>query len=161
MLSRQSHKPRTLLYVLPSYPSTDLQPEADKSHAGLGFFPGLLHAWYIIATHPDPTYDELAQQDPERDGTVTYYYVQQSGGPQYAQPARGGAPPARGKAHNPQQQQQQGYGTVNSSAPNAQFPASQQEGFVQPQAGGSNGEGAAPPPSYQQAVEGDHKVQRP
>ena len=120
---------------------------------GLGFLPGLLHAWYIIFTYPDPTYEELAQHDAEQGhhggngGTVTYYYVQQhQGHPQYS------APTARSQA---------GYGTVNAT-PNAQFPAAQGQGFVPSgaaQAGGSSGEGEAPPPSYQQAT-GDHKVQR-
>ncbi|KAI7361205.1 hypothetical protein KC354_g8253 [Hortaea werneckii] len=115
----------------------------------LGFLPGLLHAWYIIFTYPDPTYEELAQHDAEQghhggNGTVTYYYVQQQHGqPQYSAPAR----------------PQAGYGTVNAT-PNAQFPAAQGQGFVPSaaQAGGSN-EGEAPPPTYQQ-VTGDHKVQR-
>ncbi|KAI6818972.1 hypothetical protein KC332_g9962 [Hortaea werneckii] len=119
----------------------------------LGFLPGLLHAWYIIFTYPDPTYEELAQHDAEQGhhgdsgGTVTYYYVQQhQGQPQYS------APTARSQA---------GYGTVNAT-PNAQFPAAQGQGFVPSaaaQAGGSSGDGEAPPPSYQQAT-GDHKVQR-
>ena len=106
---------------------------------GLGFLPGLVHAWYIIASTPDPTYSELSQ-DPEQ-GRVTYYYVQTQ--PHYGPQGRQG-----------------GYGTVNST-PNAQFP-SQQAGFVQPpsqqqqQAGPSD----EVPPTYQQAV-GDNKVQHP
>ncbi|KAK5121528.1 hypothetical protein LTR85_005361 [Meristemomyces frigidus] len=119
----------------------------------LGFLPGLLHAWYIIATNPEPTYDQL-NQDPERgDGTVTYYYVQQSG-PQYAPSSQAGPRRAAPK-------QQRGYGTVNST-PNAQFPGGQQSGFVQPpgaQPGPNSGEEV--PPTYQQAVQGDHKVQGP
>ena len=113
---------------------------------GLGFLPGLLHAWYIIISDPEPTYTPV--QDAEQ-GNVTYYYVQTSG-PQYSDQTPQGS--------------QRGYGTVNST-PNAQFP-SQHQGFVQPpsqpqapaQAGPS--EGDAPPPSYQQAT-GDNKVQRP
>ncbi|CAK3870243.1 Plasma membrane proteolipid 3 [Lecanosticta acicola] len=114
----------------------------------LGFLPGLLHAWYIIAVTPDPTYDALPQQDPER-GQVTYYYVQ-TGQPQYD------APPQRG------------YGTANST-PNAQFPSQQQQGVVQPplQPSASSATHTRPlpggseevPPSYQQAVAGDHKIQ--
>lgn len=119
---------------------------------GLGFLPGLLHAWYIIAVTPDPTYISLAEHDPEQ-GHITYYYV-------HTQPrseAVSGGP---------------GYGTVshnNKSTPNAQFPP-QREGFVQPPTaasqplpGGSRVEGAdgeEVPPSYQQAV-GDNKVQKP
>ena len=108
---------------------------------GLGFLPGLLHAWYIIAVTPDPTYMEL--EDPEQ-GHVTFYYVQTQGQPRY--------------------------GTVNST-PDSQFPNQQQGFVQpppkpstqappppqQPQAGGSS---EPAPPSYQQAV-GDHKVQHP
>ena len=104
--------------------------------AVLGFLPGLLHAWYIIAITPDPTYEEI--EDQER-GHVTHYHVVR--GPQYAP---GGQP-------------QQGYGTV-SNAPHAQFPG-QQNGFVQPQAHAGSSEQA--PPSYNQAVQGDNKVQGP
>ncbi|EMC91817.1 hypothetical protein BAUCODRAFT_116849 [Baudoinia panamericana UAMH 10762] len=110
----------------------------------LGFLPGLLHAWYIIAVTPDPTYSDLPQQDPERGygggggGNVTYYYVQQDGG------------------------HPRSYGTVGP-APSTQFPHQQQGGFVQPpppqqQVGGSRSEET--PPTYQQAVQGDNKVQR-
>lgn len=134
-----------MLYVVPlhSYPSYTLT----YTYLGLGFLPGLLHAWYIIISYPEPTYEPV--QDAEQ-GNVTYYYVQTHGGPQYRD-----------------QTPQQGYGTVNSGTPNAQFPA-QQQGFVQPpakpqaqaqaQAGPSQGD--APPPSYQQAT-GDNKVQKP
>ena len=122
---------------------------------GLAYLPGLLHAWYIISISPDPTYEQVAQQDAER-GTVTYYYVQTTGQPQYAAPQQG----------------QQSYGTVNASAPNAQFPQQQTKpqprpapADVQPpasasQAGPSNGTDDAPPPSYQQAT-GDNKIQGP
>ncbi|KAK4618854.1 Plasma membrane proteolipid 3 [Fulvia fulva] len=127
----------------------------------LGFLPGLLHAWYIIAVYPEPTYEEVAQQDAER-GTVTYYYVQQ-GAPRYG----------------PQGGQQGDYGTVNSTT-NSQFPG-QQAGFVQPQQPKTKKQATHPhanrpqapepqslagpsgevPPSYAQAVAGDHKVQGP
>lgn len=105
--------------------------------AVLGFLPGLLHAWYIIVITPDPTYEQV--EDEER-GHVTHYHIH--GQPQYA--PGGGRP-------------QQGYGTV-SNAPNAQFPG-QQNGFVQPppQAGSSD----QAPPSYTQAIQGDNKVQGP
>ncbi|KAK4494754.1 hypothetical protein PRZ48_014110 [Zasmidium cellare] len=110
----------------------------------LGFLPGLLHAWYIIAITPDPTYEQLAQQDAER-GTVTYYYVQSQ--PAYA-PQQGGS-------------SQRGYGTVNST-PNQQFPAQQQGVVPQPaQAPKAGGSGEEVPPSYQQAVAGDNKIQGP
>lgn len=108
--------------------------------AGLGFLPGLLHAWYIIAVTPDPTYIQLEDTERGQGGHVTYYYVQTQGQPKY--------------------------GTVNST-PNSQFP-NQQQGFVQPPAAGAAHAGssseaadAVPPPSYQQAVGSDNKVQHP
>jgi hypothetical protein len=133
----------------------------------LGFLPGLFHAWYIIAATPEPTYEELAQNDPER-GQITYYYVSNQQQPQYQQSARGGQAPIKPAAAAPQR----GYGTV----PNAQFP--QEQGYVQPHpaqhpaaaaasssavpaaAQGQPAEDGAPPPSYKQVVEGDHKVQK-
>lgn len=101
----------------------------------------MLHAWYIIAVTPDPTYEPV-QQDAEA-GTqhVTYYHVQQ-GGPTLPR----------------------GYGTVRS-APNQQFPTAKQgQGFVQPQP--PQGQEAGPsagdvPPSYTDAVKGDNKLQHP
>lgn len=115
----------------------------------LGVLPGVLHAWYIIATNPDPTYEQV--EDEER-GNVTYYYVQ--GQPQYASAGgRRQAPP-------------QAYGTI-SNAPNAQFPG-QQNGFVQPVAPAPASGSAQPaassgdvPPTYQEALKGDNKVQGP
>ncbi|KAK4574636.1 hypothetical protein LTR86_001477 [Recurvomyces mirabilis] len=107
----------------------------------LGFLPGLLHAWYVIASSPEPTYEEL--QDPERGNTVTYYYVQQGSGPQYAR----------------QDGQGRSYGTVNA-APSSQFPQEGQQGFVQPPQKAGPSDGSAAPPTYQQAVQGDNKVQK-
>ena len=128
----------------------------------LGFLPGLLHAWYIISRYPEPTYEQVAQQDAE-GGRVTYYYVDRSGaaGGAAAAPASQGGAPA-----------QRGYGTVGSSAPaQGQFPgqqngtmpgakqyAQQQRGGVQ--AGSSAAKPAAEvPPTYAEAVQGDHKIQ--
>ena len=116
----------------------------------LGFIPGLLHAWYIIAKYPEESsYYETIPQDSE-NGRVTYYYV--SGQAQQAQgdPAQG----SRGQWNQQGgQQQQRGYGTQGPM--NAQ---SSQGGA----SGGVEGSGSAQggvPPSYEQAVKGDHKVQ--
>ena len=112
----------------------------------LGVLPGLLHAWYIILQYPDPTYEEVRQQDAE-NGRVTYYYID-----------NGEAQQAVGRA-------QRGYGTVGS-APNQQFHG-QQAGVAPPaqyqNAGAMGGESSegAPPPTYQESVKGDNKVQRP
>ncbi|KAI9723995.1 MAG: hypothetical protein M1812_000713 [Candelaria pacifica] len=112
----------------------------------LGFFPGLLHAWYIIAAYPETDYDSIPQDQDAESGTVTYYYVNQQGGGAGAQ-----------------QQQQRGYGTNDSmqgqqvggggqNKPLQQHP--QQQNYL-PSAGPS----AGVPPSYEQAVRGDNKVQ--
>lgn len=105
----------------------------------LGYVPGLLHAWYIIAAYPEPSDDyEALPGDGGEHGHVTYYYVnrreQQQGG-------QGG-----GGAGG----QQRAYGTTEgmNAAPPAQ--ADQQ---------GSSGGGDGVPPSYEQAIRGDHKVQ--
>ncbi|KAF2765230.1 UPF0057-domain-containing protein [Teratosphaeria nubilosa] len=99
----------------------------------LGFLPGLLHAWYIIVITPDSTYEPL---DPEQGhgqaGVVTYYYVQQ-GQPLYSSSA----------AHT-----QPNYGAV------APAPASTAAG---PRPAGRE----EVPPTYDQAIKGDNKVQGP
>ncbi|SLM36346.1 Proteolipid membrane potential modulator [Lasallia pustulata] len=110
----------------------------------LGFIPGLLHAWYIIARYPeapDSAY-ERAPPDGGENGHVTYYYVAQRGGEEHrgGQGQRGGD----GRAHG-------GYGTVGESM----RVGGRGEGA---QPGGSAYAGAVPP-SYEQAVGADNKVQ--
>ncbi|KAI9814345.1 MAG: hypothetical protein M1826_002257 [Phylliscum demangeonii] len=132
----------------------------------LGYVPGLLHAWYIIYAYPDPLdrrgrhlrhgYLSVpsASDDVERDaGTVTYYAVgqhrQAPAGPQGLQ-----------QPQQPQQQQQHGHPKVmnyGSTDAQARVPTE-----------GSSSAAAAPlqagleqgvPPSYEQAIKGDHKIQ--
>lgn len=107
----------------------------------LGFLPGLLHAWYIIAKFPETDYDSVPQ-DAER-GNVRYIRVQ-NGGRSHRVVAGNQVP----KTSN------QGYGaTAPLAAP------------VHQEASGSwsNGQegssGGAVPPSYEQATTGDHKIQ--
>ncbi|KAF4552127.1 Proteolipid membrane potential modulator-like protein 1 [Elsinoe fawcettii] len=100
----------------------------------LGFLPGLLHSWYIIASYPDATYEELEAEN-ER-GRVTYYYIQQG------------------------QAAQRGYGTVNQGGQPAQNPQGQ---YASPQHAPLPGSSTQPeqaPPSYQESIQGDNKVQR-
>jgi len=104
----------------------------------LGILPGLLHAWYIISVYPEPTYDQVAQEDPE-GGRVTYYYVQQGQGA-----------PAAGA-----QQGNRSYGTV---APPQQG-GSRQYRQEDAMGGGSSAKPDGVPPTYAEAVKGDHKVQ--
>ncbi|PTB64848.1 UPF0057-domain-containing protein [Trichoderma citrinoviride] len=111
----------------------------------LGFIPGLLHAWYIIAKYPEPPYEYDAVPN-ERDGgsgrhgnnRVTYVYVQTPPGPHHQQPK-----PQDGRMN---------YGTTSQS------PQPQQHGVA------NSGEGSSDhhqgvPPSYAEVVAGDHKVQ--
>jgi uncharacterized membrane protein YqaE (UPF0057 family) len=114
----------------------------------LGWLPGLLHAWYIIAKFPDPVTLEYEQlpQDAER-ARVTYVYVQGGPGPAGRQ--------QRGAVKHSANTQPSGYGTTAPMAP----PVHQEENGTW--SGGAGGEGSSngpAPPPYEQAV-GDHKVQ--
>ncbi|KAJ5894210.1 hypothetical protein N7495_005901 [Penicillium taxi] len=112
----------------------------------LGFIPGLIHAWYIIAKFPEPDYDDAAyepipggssQRRDLEDGRVTYYYV----------------------SHQPPQNpsQTRSYGAVQQQSQNAQSkPAGTQ--VVASSSNGGTSE-ARPPPTYAEAVQGDHKIQ--
>ncbi|KAM7195344.1 Proteolipid membrane potential modulator domain containing protein [Naviculisporaceae sp. PSN 640] len=131
----------------------------------LGYIPGLIHAWYIIAKYPDPTYEYAGPLDAE-NGRGTYYV--------FVRDNRGGGHHVQ--RHQPKPLNAQGamnYGTnaVHAAGSSSHTPAPpkqqvhppQQSGQVpvEPQhhddaAGPSNG---PPPPSYAQVVAGDHKVQ--
>lgn len=137
----------------------------------LGYLPGLIHAWYIILKHPEPD-DEYAEgyqpiasgrahghgRDPE-GGRVTYYYVAHQSSPQqqahpHAQRTYGTAPPFGQQQH--QWQQESGGRSSTQEQP-------QQSGSKQGRERGQQevGEGshARPPPTYAEAVKGDHKIQ--
>ncbi|KAL8737078.1 MAG: hypothetical protein Q9181_002034 [Wetmoreana brouardii] len=127
----------------------------------IGFFPGLLHAWYIIAKYPseDDTYQDLENQH------VTYYYVTDSRNDSVAGrgAGAGGVPQHQGYPYG----SQRGYGTVGGmrvegegqGKPSGQ--QQQQQGQVQSQAAGEgpSQQGQGVPPSYEQAIAGDNKVQ--
>ncbi|TVY91939.1 Plasma membrane proteolipid [Lachnellula willkommii] len=111
----------------------------------LGFIPGLLHAWYIIAKFPEYDYDSLPQDAEE--GRVTYVIVTSPNGRKTRVPAS-----------NVRPGQQSAYGTTAPMAP----PVHQDQNGTWNNNGaeGSSG-GAVPPtpPTYAEAVKGDHKVQ--
>lgn len=117
----------------------------------LGFFPGLLHAWYIISKYPEPSEDyEPLSGDAGENGQVTYYYV-----------AHGPPPPPQQQRQGRRQQQQRAYGTnesVRVERPKQDGRQSQQESGVEEDRD-VQGSSAGVPPSYEQAVRGDHKVQ--
>lgn len=112
----------------------------------LGYIPGLLHAWYIISLYPEPDDDCDYQAVPNDQGEnrrVTYYYVNHQPGSEASR--------QQNESHGGQHmyvagpQQQRGYGTVP------------QQGQ---QAGGESAAQGGVPPSYEQAVQGDNKVQK-
>jgi hypothetical protein len=138
----------------------------------LGYIPGLLHAWYIIASTPDPYIllseeDEADLESNNRVGArVTYYYVSSSPGqqggvggpqPQHLPPGAGmvvGAPDG-GRAHRELERSGgSGYGTIPRQA-------GSRGTSPQPPPSGAQAGPARAPPSYDEAVQGDHKVQTP
>lgn len=107
----------------------------------LGFIPGLLHAWYIIAKYPEEEFDYERVPDSENQ-RVTYYYVNHQPGPQRNYGTQGG--------------QRQPAPKPNNAAP--QVPEHSRPDPAGPSVGaGSNEQGA--PPSYSDVVKGDNKVQ--
>ncbi|KAH6856239.1 hypothetical protein B0I37DRAFT_412181 [Chaetomium sp. MPI-CAGE-AT-0009] len=124
----------------------------------LGYIPGLLHAWYIIAKYPEPPYDYDYQSVPQ-DAEHGRIYVFVNGG--HGQPAQGYQPHQGAQAQPPKPQGHMNYGTnanyhsAGASAPQQQHQP-QEQGTIA-EAGPSDG--GAPPPSYAQVVAGDHKVQ--
>lgn len=119
----------------------------------LGYIPGLLHAWYIIAKFPEYDYQYQAIPDSEANAgnsRVTYYYVSHESDPRQ------------------QSANQRQYGTnaqtpqVPKNKPVGGAPRPQNNDNAGPVAGPSVGAGsseAGAPPSYADAVKGDHKVQ--
>ncbi|KAK1543920.1 hypothetical protein CPAR01_04553 [Colletotrichum paranaense] len=132
----------------------------------LGYIPGLIHAWYIIAKFPEPDYEyeSVPQQDRE-GGRVTYVFVHGNGpngnGPHTQQPRQQPRPSQHGGKGNGAV----GYGTTNNSSNNNNNAGGssrqQQQQFSAQQQGGA-GEGSsdgAVPPSYAEVVAGDNKIQ--
>jgi len=115
----------------------------------LGYIPGLLHAWYIIAKFPEESEYERVSQDAERGGRggdrVTFVVVhpdqqqQQSGRPQQKQP-------------QPQPKGGMNYGSTSSDNNNNNASS----GSAAENGGSSSNN---PPPTYSEAVRGDNKIQ--
>ncbi|KAK0386051.1 hypothetical protein NLU13_5888 [Sarocladium strictum] len=106
----------------------------------LGFIPGLLHSWYIIAKFPEPPYEyETIGQDSE-GGRVTYVYVQNHSGHSHGH-GHGGHARQQNQQPKPQDNGVMNYGTAQQAGSSSQ----QQDAGV--------------PPSYASVVAGDNKVQ--
>ncbi|KAI1095792.1 hypothetical protein F5B19DRAFT_267674 [Rostrohypoxylon terebratum] len=102
----------------------------------LGYLPGLIHSWYIISKFPELyEYESATPQDAESGGRVTYVFV--------SQPPRSERPPQASPTHP-------NYGTANASTNGSSSSAA---------AGPSSGPHDPAPPTYAEAVKGDHKVQ--
>ncbi|GJC78336.1 plasma membrane proteolipid 3 [Colletotrichum liriopes] len=126
----------------------------------LGYIPGLIHAWYIIAKFPEPDYEyeSVPQQDRE-GGRVTYVFVHGNGnGPHTQQPQQQPRPSQHNKGNL-------SYGTAtnnNSStaaAGGSSRPQPQQPQQYQDQGAGEGSSDGAVPPSYAEVVAGDNKIQ--
>ncbi|KAK4184844.1 UPF0057-domain-containing protein [Podospora australis] len=145
----------------------------------LGYIPGLIHAWYIIAKYPDLPYDYEYHQGAHRaehggNGQVYVFVHDGQGGtrrvlatPQNQQPKLQPPPGQNGNNNN----NNLNYGSTASasnkgpSRPNFSSAASSSP-QQQPQAGSSSqheegvaGGSSDTPPSYAQVVAGDHKIQ--
>ncbi|KAF2973402.1 hypothetical protein GQX73_g142 [Xylaria multiplex] len=112
----------------------------------LGYIPGLLHAWYIIAKYPDDDYERVPQHDYEsgHGGRVTYVIVPAPQSQPNAQPQQ-----------QPKHSQPVNYGTTsnNDAGSSSSRPSHQNE------ASGSSDNNDRAPPTYAEAVKGDHKIQ--
>ena len=108
----------------------------------LGYLPGLIHAWYIISVYPevDGEYEPIG--DAERgNATVHHIYVVSQGQGQQGQINRSYGTTGQGQGEAPK-------------VPEGTRPGQQQAGAGE----GSNGAARAPP-TYAEAIKGDHKVQ--
>jgi len=127
----------------------------------LGYFPGLLHAWYIIARNPERDYDYETIPDSEGQ-RVTFYYVRH-------EPARGDYGSTRGNTNRPAppppstkpQNNTAPVGGEGGSGSGSNRPAPPPPTHQQPEGPsvGAGGEDAGAPPSYSDVVKGDHKIQ--
>lgn len=112
----------------------------------LGFLPGLLHAWYIIAKFPEPDYANYERVGDSEHGRVTYVVVQQDENGHRSQRPRGQAQP------KPARQGNMTYGTSQGNAAGSSSSA-------HANGGEGSSDDQAPPPSYAQVVMGDNKIQ--
>lgn len=148
----------------------------------LGYIPGLIHAWYIIAKFPDDhdyEYDNVPQHDSERGyqhggERVRYIIIDRpSCGHGQGQHQQKANKSQRGTNYGTNQQSNGGRSGNNSNQPASYAaavsrPAPQQQGVTKKNNNdtnnttNNNGEGGSDgtvPPSYADVVAGDHKIQ--
>ncbi|KAK6356554.1 hypothetical protein TWF718_000906 [Orbilia javanica] len=154
----------------------------------LGYLPGLLHAWYIIAKYPDP-YSYSYEPIEGGSGQRVYYYTatypsvashtQPSYAPQQQQGCHHNHQHGQDRPQSPRSHTRpQAYGTTaappSSSSPSqpvtetavadAHKPTQQPQDNLPVANGMDHGEGSSagpsqPPPSYSDVVKGDYKIQ--
>jgi hypothetical protein len=115
----------------------------------VAFIPGIVHAWYVIAKYPDTDGYERVPVDVEAgrgSSTVTYVIVP--------------APHGHHQQHLQQQQPKSGqamnYGTTSNHAGSSSSAPPHRDNE---DSGNSDNNNAHAPPTYAEAVKGDHKVQ--
>ncbi|KAF2103102.1 UPF0057-domain-containing protein [Rhizodiscina lignyota] len=129
----------------------------------LGYLPGLLHAWYIISVYPEPDYTSIPQ---DQEGQYTVWYVS-SGGPaphgqpQYGNQQQGGRTYGTLRTPSGGQFVGQQSGTTNSfKAPKPQRQSGgERQGEQGQNAAGSSQRPDETPPSYQDVIQADNKIQ--
>ncbi|ROW04455.1 hypothetical protein VMCG_04955 [Cytospora schulzeri] len=119
----------------------------------LGYVPGLLHAWYIIAKYPEPA-EYYGNYDSE-GGRVAYVRInQEEGAPAGGHGGRRVQQGGRQPKPQPAPHANMNYGSAAGSSSSAPPPP--------PVHDYNGGEGSSedmpPPPSYAEVV-GDHKIQ--
>ncbi|KAI2628390.1 putative stress response RCI peptide [Xylaria nigripes] len=124
----------------------------------LGYIPGLLHAWYIIAQYPDSWSYESVQPDSESgyghsQAGVTYVVVPAAPYQQEQQHQQQQQQIPQHQAPQPKPSRGMNYGTNNHAAASA----SHQDNRGSNTTYGNEADGA--PPSYAEAIQGDHKIQ--
>ena len=140
----------------------------------LGFLPGLIHAWYVIAKYPDDDeYDHAYQSIPDAEaGRVTYYYVSHENMQNPSANQQNASQPPQAPSGSQHQHQRQPTGgaipppqaSAATGGPDGgrahrelQRGTSYGSDLRAQQAG--EGGSSRPPPSYAEAIQGDNKVQ--
>ncbi|RPB05970.1 hypothetical protein L873DRAFT_1824725 [Choiromyces venosus 120613-1] len=151
----------------------------------LGWFPGLLHSWYIISKYPDPWDNAYMPLGHESQGTTYYYQVAhpqhpphpythqprpqyQQPNPQYSTFESGNPGPAGAEHGQPQYTIIQPVPTSPAPAGSRQperYTSHEQQTPPETPMNGPGGEGSSTnipsgePPSYASIIRGDHKIQ--
>ncbi|KAJ9644983.1 hypothetical protein H2204_001445 [Knufia peltigerae] len=124
----------------------------------LGYVPGLIHAWYIIARNPERDHDYEAVPDAE-GGRVTYYYIRHEPSRRdYGTQQRGHDRPAPLPPKPQSRPAQPGNAASGGEGSSNNRPAPHPTQAEGPSVG-AGGDNPEAPPSYSDVVKGDNKIQ--